>query len=130
MRSHRWVPGRVGKGIAVALGLALPGASLAVAHAHTAAPAAVVAKEKIGATIFSFDGKDFVRTHTTLVTKEGKPAVDTKLEQDSPAYKALLEKHSYSGEATVLGHKYDANYAPLTGADGQLTGALFVGIAR
>ena len=80
-------------------------------------PAAVVAKDKIEATIFSFDGKDFV-------------PVDTKLEQDSPVYMALMEKHSYSGEATVFGHKYDASYAPLTGPDGQVTGALFVAIAK
>ena len=27
-----------------------------------------------------------------------------------------------------FGKKYDANYAPLTGADGKLTGALFVAV--
>jgi hypothetical protein len=41
-----------------------------------------------------------------------------------------LAKHSYTGEATVFGRKYDASYAPLTSADGQLTGALFVAIAK
>ena len=85
---------------------------------------------KLEATIFSYDGHDFVRTNTTLVTKDGKPAVNTKLEQDSPAFKALSEKHSFTGETTVMGRKYDANYAPLTGADGELTGALFVGVPK
>jgi len=37
-------------------------------------------------------------------------------------------KHSYSGDVTVFGKKYDAKYAPLTGADGKLTGALFVAV--
>jgi hypothetical protein len=30
----------------------------------------------------------------------------------------------------VFGHKYDAKYAPLTGTDGKLTGALFVAVAK
>jgi len=37
-----------------------------------------------------------------------------------------MKKHSYVGEATVFGHKYDADYAPLTDNNGKLTGALFV----
>jgi hypothetical protein len=47
-----------------------------------------------------------------------------------PAYKALLEKHSYTGPLTVFGHDYQANYAPLIGADGKLIGALFVGVPK
>jgi methyl-accepting chemotaxis protein-2 (aspartate sensor receptor) len=65
-----------------------------------------------------------------MMTQEGKSAVNTKLEHDNPAYGALLQKHSYTGDATVFGKKYDANYAPLTGADGKLTGALFVAVAK
>jgi len=68
-----------------------------------------------------------VRTRTTLVTEDGSSAVNTKLDHSSPAYKALMKKHSYVGEATVFGHKYDADYAPLTDNNGKLTGALFVG---
>jgi cache 3/cache 2 fusion protein len=123
MRLHQWVSGRVGKGIALALGLAFSGALLAFVHANGSSP-------KLEASIFSYDGQDFVRTQTTLLTKEGKSAVNTKLEHDTPAYKALSEKHSFTGEATVFGRKYDANYAPLTSADGKLTGALFVAVAK
>jgi methyl-accepting chemotaxis protein len=123
MRLHRWVRGRVGKGIALALGLAFSGASFAFAHEGSTSA-------KIEATIFSYDGHDFVRTQTTLLTKEGKSAVNTKLEHDTPAYKALSAKHSFTGEATVFGRKYDANYAPLTSEDGKLTGALFVAVAK
>lgn len=79
-------------------------------------------------TIFSYDGHDFVREKTTLKAQDGKPAVNTKLDRNSPAYKALHEKHSYSGEADAFGQKCDANYAPLTNDSGELTGALFVGI--
>jgi hypothetical protein len=90
---------------------------------------AASAETKLAATIFSYDGTDFVRTQTTL-TQDGQSAVNTKLDHDSPAYKALSQKHSYSGPATIMGQDYEANYAPLVGADGKLTGALFVGVPK
>ena len=88
-----------------------------------------LAETKLEATIFSYDGKDFVRTKTTMMDK-GQSAAGTKLDHDSAAYKALIEKHSYTGPSTVFGKDYNSNYAPLTGADGKLTGALFVGVPK
>ena len=90
---------------------------------------ASLAQSKLDASILSYDGKDFVRTETTLMNN-GQSAANTKLDPNSAAYKALVEKHSYTGQVTVFGRDYQANYAPLTGADGQLTGALFVGVAK
>ena len=90
---------------------------------------ASLAETKLDASILSYDGKDFVRTETTLMDK-GQSAVNTKLDPDSPAYKALVEKRSYSGPMTIFGHDYQANYAPLIGEDGKLTGALFVGVPK
>jgi methyl-accepting chemotaxis protein len=90
---------------------------------------ASLAATKVEATIFSYDGKDFVRTKTTLM-EDGKSAADTKLDHDSAAYKALVKKHSYTGAATVFGHGYEASYAPLVSEDGALTGALFVGVPK
>jgi hypothetical protein len=87
------------------------------------------AETKLEASIFSYDGTDFVRTQTTLM-KDGQSAVGTKLDHESPAYKALTEKHSYTGPATVFGQNYQADYAPLMSADGKLTGALFVGVPK
>ena len=87
------------------------------------------AQTKLDASILSYDGKDFVRTETTLM-KDGQSAANTKLDPDSAAYKALVEKHSYTGPATVFGRDYQANYAPLIGEDGKLTGALFVGVPK
>jgi methyl-accepting chemotaxis protein len=87
------------------------------------------AQTKLDATIFSFDGKDFVRTNTTLMDK-GQPATNTKLDHNSTAYKALIEKHSYTGPSTVFGQHYESSYAPLIGEDGKLNGALFVGIPK
>ena len=56
--------------------------------------------------------------------------MNTMLTHDSPAHRALVEMRSYSGEATLFGRSYDANYAPLTDAEGGLTGALFVAVPR
>ncbi len=88
------------------------------------------AETKLEATIFSYDGKDFVRNNTTLMTEKGQSAVGTKLNESSPAYKALIEKHSYTGPATLFGKDYEASYAPLIGKDGKLTGAVFVAIPK
>jgi methyl-accepting chemotaxis protein len=87
------------------------------------------AETKLEATIFSYDGKDFVRTETTL-TQDGQSAANTKLDENSSAYKALVEKHSYTGSATLFGHEYQSYYAPLMGEDGKLTGAIFVGVPK
>jgi len=87
------------------------------------------AQSKLDASVLTYDGKDFTRTETTL-TQDGKSAVGTKLDATSPAYKALTEKHSFTGPVTVFGKNYQGNYAPLTDADGKLTGALFVGVQK
>jgi cache 3/cache 2 fusion protein len=73
--------------------------------------------------------KDFVRTETTLM-KDGQSAANTKLDPGSAAYKALVEKKSYTGPVSVFGKDYQGNYAPLMDKDGKLTGALFVGIPK
>jgi hypothetical protein len=127
MRLHRWISTRVSRGIVLAVVLALSGALLAFAETR-GAPAET--KGKLDATIFSYDGTDFVRTQSTLLTKDGKSVVNTKLAHDTPAYKALMDKHSYIGDATIFGREYQADYAPLTSEDGKLTGALFVGVPK
>ena len=130
MRSDHWTSGRIGKGVVAALGLALAVALMALVGGGNTSQAAAQPQAKMEATIFTYDGKDFVRSQTTMVTEDGKSAVNTKLDHGSPAYKALTQKHSYIGEATVFGHNYDADYAPLISDDGRLTGALFIGVAR
>ena len=78
-------------------------------------------------TVFSFDGEDFIRMQTTLLTVEGKSALNTKLDRSNPSFQALMQKRSYRGEATIFGRSYDTYYAPLTSDEGQLEGAIFVG---
>jgi len=38
-------------------------------------------------TIFRYDGQDFIREKTTLMTEDGKSAANSKLDRNSPAYK-------------------------------------------
>jgi len=84
---------------------------------------------ELAATIFSYDGTDFVRGQTTL-TEDGESAAGTKLDHDSAAYKALSQKQSYNGPTSLFGQDYEAHYAPMVGADGKLTGALFVAVPK
>ena len=130
MRLRQWALARLSNRIALAIGLACSGALLALVYEGSNSRVVAQTQAKIDASIFSYDGHDFVRVKTTLLTADGKSAVNTKLEHDTPAYKALIQKHSYTGDVTVFGRKYDADYAPLTGKDGRLTGALFVGVAE
>ena len=80
-----------------------------------------------GVTLFKFDGQDFIRTETNLLTADGKSAINTKLDHDNPIYQALVHKKSYSGVAILFGMDYDTYYAPLTDEQGQISGAIFVG---
>lgn len=130
MRSVPWIGARVRGGIAVVFGMAVAVALIALVAEGSRSHAAAQAPGKLEATIFSYDGKDFIRTKTTLTTEDGKSAVNTKLDHSTAAYQALVRKHSYVGEVTVFGHKYDAEYAPLIGDDGKLTGALFVAVGK
>ena len=81
-------------------------------------------------TVFSFDGEDFTRVQTTLLTDDGKSAVNTNLDRSFPSYQALMQKRSYTGEAIIFGRPYDTYYAPLTNEEGKLDGAIFVGNQR
>ncbi len=128
MYIHQCNPVRVSKGI-LALGLVFSGAWIPFINGDGGFQVAAAEQGKVVATVFAYDGQDFVRTRTTLITEAGKPAINTKLDNSSPAYKALTQKRSYRGPVSLFGRKYDAQYAPLTSGDGQLTGALFVGAA-
>jgi len=130
MRLTQRLSTRAGRGIVGALIVAAAVMVMAMTHHSTAHAVPPAQMGKLEASIFSFDGKDFTRTKTTLMTEAGGSAVGTKLDHATPAYKALLGGKSYSGEAMVFGKKYDANYDPLTGADGKVTGALFVAVAK
>ena len=78
-------------------------------------------------TLFKFDGQDFTRSETNLLTTDGKSAINTKLDRDDSIYQALIQRNSYSGKAVLFGRDYETYYAPLTDEQGKLSGAIFVG---
>ena len=114
--------------IAVVAALTLASASSLTGRAAPGVPAQSGAS--LASTIFTFDGKDFIRSRTTLVTEAGTSAANTKLDHATDVYKALMQKRSYAGVVTVFGKKYDGSYAPIIGSDGKMTGALFVGVPK
>jgi hypothetical protein len=129
MRTHRLLRGGIGVKLA-AVSLLLVSAVVALTVEGSRSPAVAENPSKLEATIFSYDGQDFIRTKTTLTDAQGKSAVNTKLDHNSLAYKALEQKHSYVGPSEVFGKHYDADYAPLVNDDGKLIGALFVAVAK
>jgi hypothetical protein len=129
MPSHRFSPWGP-TGLVVALLLAFSVTTAVSDVKPSSAPRAAQAPAVLEATIFTFDGQDFVRAKTTLVTEAGKSAANTKLEHDTPAFKALIQKHSFTGAVTVFGKHYDAQYAPMIDKDGRLTGALFIAVPK
>ena len=114
--------------------------SLKIGYQETAMPAGVggpASHVNEGATmnhqestVFTYDGQDFIRVHTTLLTEKGESADGTKLDRDNPGYAALIQKRSYAGEVTLFGHRCAASYAPLVDQEGRLTGALMVCIRK
>jgi hypothetical protein len=130
MRAHHPFWPDVSKWTLIAIVMLLAAASVAWIRHPPAPLASSASADMLAATIFSYEGQEFVRTKTTLVTEAGKSAVNTKLEHSSPAYEALRAGHSYSGDATLFGKRYQAHYAPLTASDGSLTGALFVAVPQ
>jgi hypothetical protein len=130
MRAHGSLRTSTGVTLAAVLLLVVSAAVVALTIEGSRSRAVAENPSKLEATIFSYDGQDFIRTKTTLTDANGKSAVNTKLDHNSLAYKALSQKHSYVGPSEVFGKHYDADYAPLVSDDGKLTGALFVAVAK
>jgi methyl-accepting chemotaxis protein-2 (aspartate sensor receptor) len=80
------------------------------------------------ATIFIRKGNDFIRATTSLKKENGERAIGTVLDQQHPAYKALMSGSGYTGRATLFGHDYMTHYAPLKDIAGNMVGAVFIGI--
>lgn len=77
------------------------------------------------ATIFLGD----VRISTNVLDNDGNRAVGTKL--TGPAFEAIFkEGKPYRGEANILGIPYMVAYDPIRDGNGEIIGALFVGLKK
>ncbi|MBW2615531.1 MAG: Cache 3/Cache 2 fusion domain-containing protein [Deltaproteobacteria bacterium] len=80
-------------------------------------------------TIFQrIDGNRLLRISTNVLGKDGKRTVGTFIPPESPAAQAILAGRSYRGRADVLDDWYITAYEPITGQDGMVIGALYVGV--
>src|SRR6266516_4374314 len=75
MRLHQWISARVRKGVVVAAGLVLAGGLIVLVEEASSSPVSAQKQGKIEATVFSYDGQDFVRTKTTFLNGENPPSI-------------------------------------------------------
>ncbi|HEV2542898.1 MAG TPA: cache domain-containing protein [Methylobacterium sp.] len=81
-----------------------------------------------GGTATVFTGE--VRSATTVRKADGSRAVGTRL-APGPVHDTVLGRGGiYRGEADILGMPYLTLYEPILGADGHVTGILYVGLKR
>ncbi|MDR1483224.1 MAG: methyl-accepting chemotaxis protein [Planctomycetaceae bacterium] len=71
---------------------------------------------------------DKTRYVTTLLSADGKPAVNTTLNDETIIKTLFTDKKEYSGESLVLGRKMKVFYLPVTTDSGTVLGSLFVGL--
>jgi len=80
------------------------------------------------ATVFAKRGDDFVRVVTSLKNDKGERSVNTLLDRNHPAYRAILDGKSFIGFATLFGRQYITQYDTIRDAGGQVIGISFVGL--
>ncbi|MGY8526378.1 methyl-accepting chemotaxis protein [Paracidovorax citrulli] len=80
------------------------------------------------ATVFARAGDDFVRVATSLKKENGERAVGTLLDRAGPAYAAVQGGGSYRALTWLFGRPYMSKYEAVRDANGQIVGALYVGV--
>ena len=80
------------------------------------------------ATVFAWSGDDFARVATSLKREDGSRAIGTLLGKFHPGYELLKQGKHYLGPVRLFGRYYMTHYQPVFNGDGQVVGALFVGL--
>jgi methyl-accepting chemotaxis protein len=79
------------------------------------------------ATLFVWNGSDFIRVTTNVLKPDGSRAVGTSLDPKGKAFAALSQGRPFSGVVDILGEPYTTSYVPMLDADGKLVGAWYTG---
>jgi len=79
------------------------------------------------ATLFVWDGSNFVRVTTNVLKPDGSRAVGTLLDSKGKAFAALRQGQPFVGVVEILGSPYTTSYVPMLDADGKLAGAWYTG---
>jgi hypothetical protein len=86
-------------------------------------------KDLVGgtATLFVWDGTDFIRVTTNVLMPDGTRAVGTVLDRKGKPFAALVEKRPFNGVVNILRVPYTTSYVPMLDAGGKLVGAWYTG---
>lgn len=79
------------------------------------------------ATLFAWDGSNFIRVTTNVLKPDGSRAVGTMLDPHGKAFAALTQGRPFHGVVDILGVPYTTSYEPMMDATGKLVGARFTG---
>ncbi len=79
------------------------------------------------ATLFVWDGTNFVRVTTNVLKPDGSRAVGTLLDPNGKAFAALMAGLPFNGVVNILGVPYTTSYVPMLDASGKLVGAWYTG---
>jgi methyl-accepting chemotaxis protein len=79
------------------------------------------------ATLFVFDGANFIRATTNVLKPDGSRAVGTVLDPKGKAFASLIEGRPFSGVVDILGVPYTTSYVPMLDAANKLVGAWYTG---
>ena len=79
------------------------------------------------ATLFVWDGTDFIRVTTNVLKPDGERAVGTVLDAKGKAFAALISGKPFRGVVKILGVPYTTSYVPMLDADCKLVGAWYTG---
>jgi methyl-accepting chemotaxis protein len=79
------------------------------------------------ATMFAWDGRNFIRVTTNVLKPDGSRAVGTALDPKGKAFAALAQSRSFAGVVDILGIPYTTSYVPIQDFNGNLIGAWYTG---
>ncbi|MEQ5836100.1 Cache 3/Cache 2 fusion domain-containing protein [Marinobacter sp. NFXS9] len=79
------------------------------------------------ATLFVYDGSDYVRVSTNVKKDGGQRATGTILNPEGAAFRAIQSGKAFYGQVDILGKPYLTGYAPMRDGSGQVVGIWYVG---
>ena len=80
------------------------------------------------ASIYKKDGDEFVIVSTNIRDEDGTRITGEKLSHNQDAYESLINNESFLGRTTIHGHTYISTYILLSGRNGNIIGATFIGV--
>jgi methyl-accepting chemotaxis protein len=79
------------------------------------------------ATLFAWDGANFIRVTTNVLKPDGSRAIGTVLDPKGKAFAALTQGQPFEGVVDILGAPYITRYVPMRDGEGKLAGAWYTG---